>query len=138
MSNSNNIQGIVLIQTFFGGEERTNSELSSINVQLCKLALSLTASDIYWRIALPLGESKPPLCKPLQKDMKWLEKIRIMIILKDRNLGFCDVLTSNLGNQVEHFISEGVGHAFQILDESTISQNRKREMIFNIVNFIGK
>ncbi|CAO2829176.1 unnamed protein product [Amaranthus hypochondriacus] len=145
MSNSNNIKGIVLIQPFFGGEERTNSELSSIKVQLRKSALSLAASDIYWRIALPLGANRNhPWCNPLLKDMKWLEKIRIMIyvaendILKDRNLGFCDVLSSNLGNQVDHFISQGVGHAFQILDDSTISQNRKKEMIFNIVNFIGK
>ncbi|XP_010681590.2 probable carboxylesterase 6 [Beta vulgaris subsp. vulgaris] len=137
------VKGIILVQPFFGGEERTNSEL--IKVQSCKSALSLAANDTYWRLAMPSGANRDhPWCNSLRKDTKKLENMRVMVciaekdILRDRNLELCTCLAKNVGNEVEYVISEGVGHGFQILDESQFSQNRKKEMVSHIVEFVSK
>lgn len=138
-----NVKGIILMQPFFGGQERTDSEL--VKVQSHTSKLSLEASDTYWRLALPSGADRDhPWCNPLGKDARTLDNMRVMIcvaekdILKDRNLKLCSVLARNLGNNVEHLISEGVGHAFHILDESQMAQKRKEEMVSHIVEFITK
>ncbi|XP_021723850.1 probable carboxylesterase 6 [Chenopodium quinoa] len=137
------LKGIILIQPFFGGEERTNSEL--IKVQSRKSKLSLAASDTYWRLALPSGADRDhPWCNPLGNGTRKLENMRVIIcvaekdILKDRNLDLCSVLAKNMGNKVKHLISEGVGHAFHILDDSQFSKNRKMEMVSHIVDFINE
>lgn len=135
------IKGIILIQPFMGGEERTNSEKTM--AQSRRSTLRLAASDTYWWLALPLGANRDhPWCNPLGGDSrKLLRDLRLMVciaeedILRDRNLELCSILTS-VGNKVEYLISQGMGHAFQVLDKSQISQTRRQEMISHIMNFI--
>ncbi|KAK3125857.1 hypothetical protein QOZ80_7BG0610580 [Eleusine coracana subsp. coracana] len=49
------VAGAVLIQPFFGGEERTGSELALDRA--CR-SLSLEATDYYWREFLPVGATR--------------------------------------------------------------------------------
>ncbi|KAK7343640.1 hypothetical protein VNO77_12546 [Canavalia gladiata] len=45
------IQGLILVQPFFGGTQRTQSELRLAN----NLALPLFVTDLMWKLSLPLG-----------------------------------------------------------------------------------
>ncbi|XP_027153821.1 probable carboxylesterase 17 [Coffea eugenioides] len=138
-------KGAILIQPFFGGESRTYSE--KYMVQPPRSALTLAASDTYWRLSLPVGANRDhPWCNPLAKGAPKLEDIRLvpmvvciseMDILKDRNLEVCNALVS-AGKKVEHGVSKGVGHAFQILNKSQIAITRTDELIFQIKNFISR
>ena len=58
-----NLKGLILIQPFFGGEVRTDSEKGM--AQSPGSALNLAASDSYWRLALPCGAKRDhPWCNP--------------------------------------------------------------------------
>lgn len=137
------LNGTILIQPFVGGETRTNSERNM--VQSPRSALSLAASDTYWRLALPCGSNRDhPWCNPLGKGSAKMEEMRLlptlvcvseMDILKDRNLEFCTAL-GRAGKKVEHVLYGGVGHAFQVLSKSQLSQTRTHEMIGHIKAFI--
>ncbi|XP_059655537.1 probable carboxylesterase 6 [Cornus florida] len=137
-------KGTILIQPFFGGEVRTNSE--KYMVQPPRSALSLAASDAYWRMSLPASASRDhPCCNPVAKGLTKLEDLRLLPtlvcvseldILKDRDLEFCAALAS-AGKKVEHVVYNGVGHAFQILNKSQLSQTRAHEMISRIKAFIN-
>lgn len=50
------LKGRILIQPFFGGEIRTNSE--EYIAQPPGSALSLAVSDTYWQLLLPLGSDR--------------------------------------------------------------------------------
>ncbi|KAK1425646.1 hypothetical protein QVD17_21001 [Tagetes erecta] len=138
-------KGNILIQPFFGGESRTRSE--TLMVQPPGSALDLTTSDTYWRLSLPKGANRDhPWCNPWSKRLTMVERMRYLTtmvcvseldILKDRNMEFCKVLGSS-GIEVEHVVYKGVGHAFQILDKSHLSQMRTKEMISHIKSFIIK
>lgn len=137
-------KGTILVQPFFGGEVRTDSEKQTLSPSV----LSLTASDTYWRLSLPYDANRDhPWCNPMSKRaIKSLEETRLlptllciseMDILKDRNLEYCRVLGS-AGKRVEHFVYKGVGHAFQILNKSPLSQTRTLEMLSHIHTFITR
>ncbi|GKV43944.1 hypothetical protein SLEP1_g51177 [Rubroshorea leprosula] len=136
------LKGTILIQPFFGGEARTDSE----KVQSPQSALSLAASDTYWRLALPGGTNRDhPWCNPLAKGWTKLGEMRLpptlvcvseMDILKDRNLEFCAAL-AKAGKRVEHVVCKGVGHAFQVLGKSPLSQSRTLELMAHIKAFIS-
>ncbi|KAI5678596.1 hypothetical protein M9H77_09546 [Catharanthus roseus] len=138
-------KGTILIQPFFGGESRTQSEKNTANST--KSALTLAASDTYWRLSLPIGTNRDhPWCNPTSKYGASLKDLNLfptlvciseMDILKDRNLEFCSALVSG-GKKVEHFVYKGVGHAFQILNKSQLSQVRTEELICHIKNFISR
>ncbi|KAL8229937.1 hypothetical protein R6Q57_014837 [Mikania cordata] len=138
-------KGNILIQPFFGGESRTGSE--TLMVQPSRSALNLTASDTYWRLSLPKGANRDhPWCNPMVNMSTKLEKITYLPtmvciseldILKDRNMEFCRVL-GNSGIQVDHVLYKGVGHAFQILDKSPLSQMQTHAMVSHIKVFINK
>ncbi|KAJ0445259.1 putative carboxylesterase [Helianthus annuus] len=138
-------KGNILIQPFFGGESRTDSE--TLMVQPPGSALNLKASDTYWRLALPKGANRDhPWCNPCAKKSNMVEGKRYLPtmvcsseldILKDRNMEFCGVV-GTLGIEVDHVVYKGVGHAFQILDKSHLSQMRTQEMISHIKAFIIK
>ncbi|KAG9152904.1 hypothetical protein Leryth_012524 [Lithospermum erythrorhizon] len=139
------LNGTILIQPFFGGEVRTNSE--KYMAQSPRSALTLAASDCYWRLALPEGANRDhPWCNPMAKGGIKLEDFRLMDsmvcvaemdILKDRNLEFCNALARG-GNNVEHVMCKGVGHAFQILSKSPVAQKRTVELIYHIKKFITR
>lgn len=138
-----NFKGTILIQPFFGGEQRTHSE--KYTVQPPRSALTLAASDTYWRLSLPAGANRDhPYCNPTGKASPKLEDLNLfptllciseMDILKDRNLEFRSALVS-AGNKVECMVYKGVGHAFQILNKSQVSQARTEELICHIKNFV--
>lgn len=139
------LKGTILIQPFFGGEARTNSDKNL--TQPPRSPLTLAASDTYWRLALPCGSNRDhPWCNPAMKestkqgDVKLLPTmvcISEMDILKDRNLEFCGAL-ARAGKRVERVTYKGVGHAFQILSKSQLSQTRTSEMILHIKAFISR
>ncbi|KAK7838700.1 putative carboxylesterase 6 [Quercus suber] len=139
------LKGNILIQPFFGGEVRTHSE--NYMVQSPRSALSLAASDTYWRLALPVGANRDhSWCNPLSKGSSKLEDIRLlpalvciseMDILKDRNLEFCTAL-NRAGKRVEYVMYKGVGHAFQVLSTTQLSQTRALEMVAHIKAFISR
>ena len=139
------LKGTILIQPFFGGEARTWSE--KYTNQPANSGLTLLVSDTYWRLSLPIGTNRDnPWCNPQANGMAKLREFRlpsIMVcvsetdILKDRNLEFCTALT-NAGKRVETVIYKGVGHAFQILHNSQLSQPRTHEMMAHIKAFINE
>ncbi|EEF33253.1 probable carboxylesterase 6 [Ricinus communis] len=140
------LKGMILIQPFFGGEARTNSEKNL--VQPPRSALSLAASDTYWRLGLPSGANRDhPWCNPLSKgSVKLMQKSMInlptmvciseMDILKDRNLELVAALSKG-NKRVEQVVHKGVGHAFQVLSKSQLSQTRTTEMMSQIKGFIS-
>lgn len=139
------LKGVILIQPFFGGEARTSSEKNA--VQPPYSALTLTASDAYWRLSLPFGVSRDhPWCNPLAKGAAKLEGLWLppalvciseMDILKDRNLEFCNAM-KRAGKSVEYVVYMGVGHAFQILHNYPQSQLRTHELVSHVKAFINR
>ncbi|KAI3980261.1 hypothetical protein MKX01_002270 [Papaver californicum] len=139
------LKGIILVQPFFGGEQRTYSE--KYLAQPPNSALSLTVSDVFWRLSLPVGSNRNhQWCNPLAKGATRLEDLRIppimvciseMDILKDRSLEFCSAMR-RAGKSVEQVMFMGVGHAFQILHNYQLSKTRTDEMISHIKAFINK
>ncbi|CAN4083222.1 unnamed protein product [Withania somnifera] len=133
------LKGLILIQPFFGGELRTHSENYSVLPSYS--ALDLSASDTYWRIALPVGANRDhPWCRPrLNSNNMKLPSVLICIsevdILKDRNLEMCSML-ADAGIKVEKQVYKGVGHAFHILHNSPLSQSRTQDMMFHLKAFI--
>ncbi|CAL5325993.1 hypothetical protein CsSME_00005363 [Camellia sinensis var. sinensis] len=138
-------KGTILIQPFFGGEARTESERSS--VQPANSALTLSACDTYWRLSLPVGANRDHVwCNPLAKGGTKLSDsggpmvmvcISEMDILKDRNLELCAAMAS-AGKRVEKVVYKGVGHAFQVLHNSHLSQLRTHEMMSHLKAFINR
>ncbi|KAH9613175.1 hypothetical protein KSS87_013647 [Heliosperma pusillum] len=57
-------------------------------------------------------------------------------ILVDRNIEFYTAMV-NVGKAVKMMIYKGVGHAFQILDNSPVSTGRTQEMISHLKSFIN-
>ncbi|XP_058180510.1 probable carboxylesterase 17 [Rhododendron vialii] len=135
------LKGTILIQPFFGGESRTESEKHAF--QPAGSALTLPASDAYWRLSLPVGANRDHnWCNPIARGGTKagefgavLVCISDMDILKDRNLEFCSAMARE-GKRVEKVIYKGVGHAFQVLNNSQLSQARKCEMMNDIKAFI--
>lgn len=137
-------RGTILIQPFFGGEARTASERAP---QPHGSALTLSASDTYWRLSLPVGSSREhPWCNPIANGAAELRNIVLppimvcmsnMDILMDRNKEFCSTMV-NAGKAVQMVICNGVGHAFQILHNSPLSNARIQEMLAHLKAFIEK
>ncbi|KAK0585882.1 hypothetical protein LWI29_035646 [Acer saccharum] len=138
------VKGTILIQPFFGGEARIGSEKQyGTQQQMPNSALTLSASDTYWRLSLPLGANRDhPWCNPLgsgnlRVDQSIMVCISEMDILKDRNLEFCSALAT-AGKRVEKVVYKGVGHAFQVLHNSRFSQMRTQEMMSHLNAFINQ
>ncbi|KAK9683220.1 hypothetical protein RND81_10G124300 [Saponaria officinalis] len=136
-------KGTILIQPFFGGEARTTSEKAPQN---SGSALSLSASDTYWRLSLPIGATRDhPWCNPLAKGATTLGSVAIPAtimcvsetdILKDRNTELYTTMV-NARKDVKMVVYKGVGHAFQILHNSPLSHARTQEMMSHLKSFIN-
>ncbi|KAF3792546.1 putative carboxylesterase 17 [Nymphaea thermarum] len=143
------LRGLILIQPFFGGEARLASERS--NAERANTALSLAASDTFWQLALPVvggtaANRNHPWCNPLAKSSQALHELHLpqslvciseMDVLRDRNLEFCAAMR-RAGKKVDHVIYKGVGHAFQVLQDSPFSNSRAIEMITHVAAFVKK
>ncbi|KAL3654386.1 hypothetical protein CASFOL_004067 [Castilleja foliolosa] len=139
------VKGLILIQPFFGGERRTYTE--EYMAQPPRSALTVSASDAYWRLALPAGADRDhPWCNPPPEAAEELERgtgvlvcVSEMDILKDRNLEFCGGLAAaGGGRRIEKVVFEDVGHAFQILNKSGLSEIRVHEMICRVKDFVTR
>ncbi|KAI6686201.1 hypothetical protein NL676_032114 [Syzygium grande] len=142
-------KGAILIQPFFGGEARTESEKHT--AQPPGSALTVATSDTYWRLALPRGTSRDhPWCNPLTRDERGgrnPEKLRVLPrtlvciserdILRDRNVEYCGAL-AKAGKVVECVVYDGVGHAFQVLSKSHTAQARALEMMSYVRAFVHR
>ncbi|OWM84663.1 probable carboxylesterase 17 [Punica granatum] len=139
------LKGLILIQPFFGAEARTQSERLT-DTQTPGSALTLAASDTYWRLSLPPGANRDhPWCNPLSSGTSALCSLSVLSvmvfvseldILKDRNLHFCMALAQTGRKSVETVVCKGVGHAFQILHKSTLARTRTLELMSYIKVFI--
>ncbi|PON71159.1 Alpha/beta hydrolase fold, partial [Parasponia andersonii] len=120
------LKDTILIQPFFGGESRTGSE--KYVGQPPNSALTLCASDTYWRLSLPLGANRDhPWCNPLAyinngSTKLWSSAVMVCVsgtdLLRDRNLEFYNAVVSS-GKKVEMVMYKALGHAFQILHTLT-------------------
>ncbi|KVI08874.1 probable carboxylesterase 17 [Cynara cardunculus var. scolymus] len=138
-------KGMILIQPFFGGETRSMSEKKSS--QPSNSALTLSASDTYWRLALPVGAMRDhPWCNPLARGaprLSDLKALKTMVcageldILKDRNLELAASLAGS-GSRVQSMVYKDVGHAFQVLKNYPMAQTRTHEMMIHIKAFINQ
>ncbi|KAJ4874586.1 putative carboxylesterase 6 [Raphanus sativus] len=128
------IEGTILIQPFFGGEDRTESERRVENNTESSV-LTLASSDTWWRLALPRDASREhPYCKPVTiKKTRTLVCVAEMDVLMDRAMEMCD---SGDEKMIKRVVYEGVGHAFQILDESPLAQTMALQMLCDIDAFI--
>ena len=110
------------------------------------MARSLSTSDSYWRMALPIGASRDHAwSNPLYRGAPRLEAIPLppvlvcvaeADILRDRNLELCKALRK-AGKSVEQAMYGGVGHAFQVLHNYHLSQPRTQEMLAHIRAFVS-
>ncbi|KAL0408842.1 UNVERIFIED_CONTAM: putative carboxylesterase 6 [Sesamum radiatum] len=110
------IKGLILIQPFFGRERRTHSE--KYTAQPPRSALTLAASDTYWRLSLPSGPTvttRGAIRRPKGRRSCGVcghVCISEMDILRDRNLELCGNLRSK-GVKVEEWVCKGLGMHFR-------------------------
>ncbi|KAI3519293.1 hypothetical protein L1887_08322 [Cichorium endivia] len=138
-------KGVILIQPFFGAESRTMSEKHS--TQGINSALTLSASDTYWRLALPVGATRDhPWCNPLAKGAPKLSDSKLfktmvcvaeLDILKDRNLELAAALAS-AGVSVQTLFYKDVGHAFHVLHNYPMARTRTHDMMTHLKGFINR
>ncbi|CAA7045872.1 unnamed protein product [Microthlaspi erraticum] len=126
------IEGTILIQPFFGGEARTESERRVEN-NMKNSVLTLAASDAWWRMALPRGANRDhPYCKPVKVVTRTLVCVAEMDVLMDREIKMCDANEE----VIKRVVYKGVGHAFQVLGKSQLAQTTTLDMLCHIDAFI--
>ncbi|XP_055816851.1 carboxylesterase 1-like [Solanum dulcamara] len=121
------IKGLILHHAFFGGNERTKSELRLARDKI----LSLNLSDILWELGLPIGSDRDhPYSNPMveiQSNENFFDQVKILgwkilIIncdgdpLIDRQIEVSKVLKEK-GVQVVDSFSEGGFHGCEFFDD---------------------
>ncbi|XP_016582223.2 carboxylesterase 1-like [Capsicum annuum] len=121
------IKGLILHHGFFGGNERTKSELRLAHDKI----LSLNVSDIMWELGLPIGSDRDhPYCNPVMEirsnenllDRVKIQGLKILMIdcdgdpLIDRQIELLKVLKEK-GVQVVDSFSEGGLHGCEFFDD---------------------
>ncbi|XP_057869227.2 probable carboxylesterase 15 [Cryptomeria japonica] len=116
------IKGAILLQPFFGGEERKRSEVDCV----AEAFLSVQLSDAYWRLSLPSdchADRDHPYCNPLgprSPDLREVEFPPLLValggkdVLRDRGLEYCEEL-KKMGKEVDVVLFEEEEHAFYAL-----------------------
>lgn len=135
------IKGLILHDAFFGGNERTQSELRLA----CNKILSLNVSDIMWELGLPIGSDRDhPYCNPMVEiksnenlfDQVKIQGWKFLVIgcdgdpLIDRQTELSKMLKEK-GVQVVDIFSEGGFHACEFFDP-----NKLKELAVVIMEFV--
>ncbi|KAG8381415.1 hypothetical protein BUALT_Bualt06G0119700 [Buddleja alternifolia] len=120
------IQGLILHQPYFGGVQRTPSEIRLADAEVCPPSVA----DIMWSQALPIGADrdheycnpmvgiKPDLLKKM-KDQRW----KVMVTgcdgdpFVDREIELMEMLKEN-GVDVVGVFTEGGCHGFEFFESS--------------------
>ncbi|KAL2920570.1 Carboxylesterase 1 [Bienertia sinuspersici] len=118
------IKGLILHHPYFGGLNRTGSELRLINDPY----LPLSGNDLLWELSLPKGVGRDhEYCDPLSGDessqIQIIKEMNIPMLvtdcngdpLVDRLIGFVKVLEENGVNVKGHF-TEGGYHGMELMD----------------------
>nr|ABX10763.1 gibberellin receptor GID1-like protein [Physcomitrium patens] len=132
------LKGVVIIQGFFGGEERTPAELRLKNVPL----VSVESLDWYWKSYLPKGSNRDhPACNifgPNSSDLSdvslppFLNIVGGLDILQDWEMRFAEGL-QKAGKQVQTiFYEEGI-HTFALLNQAKVGP----KMFLDVAAFIN-
>ncbi|KAL1804316.1 hypothetical protein DCAR_0935973 [Daucus carota subsp. sativus] len=120
------IRGMILIQPFFGGGKRSQSELRLVNDKV----LPLNVNDIMWELALPDGADRGHEYCDLTAESElgscdWIRKLgwRVMVQgcdgdpLLDRQIEMVKLMEQK-GIEVVSKFDEGGCHAIEVLDPS--------------------
>ncbi|XP_020273036.1 probable carboxylesterase 15 isoform X3 [Asparagus officinalis] len=136
------INGYILLQPFFGGAERTESEACSHAD--ASASLTLEGSDQCWRMALPVGSTRDdPLANPFGPGGPRWEEVEVgpMVVvvaerdlLRDRGVEYGKRLRE-LGKKVEVVEIEGAEHGFLSLDSLSPAVD---ELVAIIKRFVGE
>eukprot|EP01018_Ginkgo_biloba_P014027 Gb_30365 [translate_table: standard] len=134
------IKGLVLVQPFFGGEERTQSEMSCPE----SAVLTLKYCDMFWNLALPMEGSRehhfsnpfspaesPYLAQAVLPPM--VVVIGCHDLLRDRQLEYCRVLR-NFGKQIQVLEFEEEEHAFYALKLNSESSEKLLQYTSQFIN----
>lgn len=113
------IAGVVFIQPFFGGIERTTSEVRLARDKI----VPLPVSDLLWRLSLPEGAHRDhPFCNPLKGERSALHRFPPTMVavegldpLLDRQLEFVKMLRE-AGVRVELRNDPTGTHGVELLD----------------------
>lgn len=127
------IAGHVLLQPYFGGEERTPAELRLSNgVPL----ITMEAADWYWRAFLPEGATRDhPAANVTGTDISGLSLPPSLVvvggldILQDWQLRYVEHL-KNMGNQVEVLFYEDAIHAFHVFPGYHLTPKFLRDLAY--------
>lgn len=126
------IEGTILIQPFFGGEARTETERRVENNTESSV-LTLASSDTWWRLTLPREANREhPYCKPVKITTRTLVCVAEMDVLMDRAMEMCD----SDKKMIRCVVYKGVGHAFQVLGESQLANTLTLQMLCDIDAFV--
>lgn len=122
------IRGLILQQPFFGGSERTSSELRLINDQW----LSLSLNDLMWELSLPIGADRDhEYCNLMVSgESNFVEQLRmlgwqVMVTgcdgdpLIDRQIELVKVLEKKCVAVIGSF-HDGGYHGAQLLDSTQV------------------
>ncbi|RZC57550.1 hypothetical protein C5167_004850 [Papaver somniferum] len=138
------ISGLILNQPYFGGLERTGSELRLINDKV----LSLAKTDVMWELALPHGANRDHwYCNSIAKDATSRKKLdderlikwRCLVtgftqdLLIDRQIEFVKMLENESPMKVVSLMKDG-GYRLVAHFDSEIAEelfNVMREIIFS-------
>eukprot|EP01018_Ginkgo_biloba_P039740 Gb_07800 [translate_table: standard] len=134
-----NIVGHILLHPFFGGQERTESEMRLVNAPL----ISVEAADWYWRAFLPEGADRDhPAANvfgPYAPDMSGLALPPSLVViggldfLQDWEMRYVGNL-KNLKKEVQVLFYEDGIHAFHLFPQVPLST----QLIDDIRDFLQR